>query len=323
MNEIAISTNGLQKQFRLYGGKVNTAVDDVNLQVNRGEIFGLIGPDGAGKTTLTRLILGLMTPTKGSASIFGFDSMRDPYRIRERIGYVAQQFTISPELTVMENMRFFADAQSIPYDQQTGKIKELLDFSGLTDFPNRITKRLSGGMKKKLALACSLIHEPDLVALDEPTLGVDPVSRREFWALLSLLRAEKGMTIFVCTPYMDEAERCERIGLMYKGRIIIDAPPTEIKKKVSGDLLEIHPEPGKFNEAMTAVQKMDGVLEVQTYGALVHVFVDGAEQRKNEIKSQLNEKGILLEDGIRKIEPRMEEVFISLVNRQESTREVS
>jgi ABC-2 type transport system ATP-binding protein len=313
MNEPVISTRNLVKEFRSNG--IVPAVNDVNIEIERGEVFGLIGPDGAGKTTLTRLILGLLSRTRGESSILGYDSMNDPYQIREKVGYVAQQFTLPPELTVMENILFFADTQGVPRNEQKRRVAELLEFTGMAPFTERQTRRLSGGMKKKLALSCSLIHEPSVLLLDEPTLGVDPVSRREFWALLSSLRAEKGLTIFICTPYMDEAERCNRIGLIYQGRIIASDTPGKIKAMVPGFLLEFHPDAERFDEALQLVSQLDGVLEVQTYGALLHVFVDHIASRRHEIEAALAAKNISL-SGMRQIEPRMEEAFISLIKRQ-------
>src|SRR5579859_4371117 len=254
MAELAIVTKDLVKQFKV-GKAVTTAVNGLTLQVAPGETLGLIGPDGAGKTTATRVILGLLTRTSGESSIFGFDSMRDSYRLHERVGYIAQQFALPPMLTVMENMRFFADAQGVSPADQKKRIPELLEFAGLRDFTGRLAGRLSGGMKKKLALACSLVHEPQLVMLDEPTLGVDPVSRREFWALLGNLRAEKGLTIFACTPYMDEAERCTQIGLMYAGRLIASGSPAEIKASLPGHLLEFTP--SNFAAALKLVSGLE------------------------------------------------------------------
>jgi ABC-2 type transport system ATP-binding protein len=314
MEEPIIITNQLVKRFRPGGP---AAVDGVSLQINRGEVYGVIGPDGAGKTTLTRVIMGLLSRTAGESAILGFDSMRHPFEIRERVGYVAQQFSLPPELTVLENMHFFADTQSVPRNQQRERIMELLQFTGLSDFTERITGRLSGGMKKKLALSCSLIHEPSVLFLDEPTLGVDPVSRREFWALLSSLRAERGLTIFVCTPYMDEAERCSQIGLMYQGEMIAAGTPAQIKQWMPGDLLEFHPAAERFDEALEHIQGMDGVKEVQTYGAFLHVFVDDLERRRMDIETYLNHQNIPWQ-GMRRIEPRMEEAFISLIQRQQA-----
>ena len=215
-DEYAIWTRDLVKQFRVRGGTL-TALDGVSLEVRRGETFGLIGPDGAGKTTLTRVLLGLLSRTAGECRVLGHDSINETYAIREHVGYIAQRFALPADLTVMENLRFFAEVQNVGQADRRRRMDEMLAFAGLTQFTRRLAGALSGGMKKKLALACSLIHEPEVVMLDEPTLGVDPVSRREFWNLLGNLRAEKGVTIFVCTPYMDEAERCNRVGLMYQG----------------------------------------------------------------------------------------------------------
>ncbi len=312
MSELAISANELVKQFK-NGKGWNTAVDHLSLQVAPGETYGLIGPDGAGKTTATRVILGLLTRTAGASSVLGFDSMRDTYAIRERVGYIAQQNVLPADLTVMENMRFFAGIQSMSQELQKKRIPELLAFAGLTDFTERLAGRLSGGMKKKLALACSLIHAPQVVMLDEPTLGVDPVSRREFWSLLGDLRAEQGLTIFVCTPYMDEAERCTQVGLMYAGRLIASGSPAQIKAMIPGHLLELTP--SMFAPARTLVNGMEGILEVQTYGVKLHVFVDEVARRTAQIAAALAAQGIT-HDGIREIDVRMEEAFISLVRRQ-------
>lgn len=307
---VTIQTRQLVKKFKSRGGGTITAVNNITLQARQGETYGLIGPDGAGKTTTTRVLLGLLRRTAGESSILGYDSMRDTYAIRERVGYLAQQFSLPQDLTVMENMQFFSDVHGVPRKDQQRKIPELLEFAGLTEFTRRLSGQLSGGMKKKLALACNLIHEPQVLILDEPTLGVDPVSRREFWNLLGNLRAEKGVTIFVCTPYMDEAERCNWVGLMYEGELVAHDAPQAIKKMVPGRLLEFLP--SQFVPAKRRVQTMDGVLETQTYGAMLHVFVDDPELRKIEIEKALTAEGITC-NGFREIEPRMEEAFISLI----------
>jgi ABC-2 type transport system ATP-binding protein len=311
-DEVTISTRDLVKRFQTQSGPV-TAVNQVTLQVRRGETYGLIGPDGAGKTTTTRVILGLLTRTDGESHILGYDSMRDTYQIRERVGYIAQQFALPPDMTVMENMRFFAKIQSVGREEQRRRIPDLLDFAGLSAFTDRLAGRLSGGMKKKLALACSLVHEPAVLVLDEPTLGVDPVSRREFWDMLGSLRTDKGVTIFFCTPYMDEAERCNWVGLLYEGQLIAHDSPETIKRMVPGRLLEFTP--SNFVPAWRMVEEMEGMLEVQTYGAMLHVFVDEPEKRRAEIEAALAAEGIACE-GMREIEPRMEEAFISLIRKR-------
>jgi ABC-2 type transport system ATP-binding protein len=312
MNPSAISVKDLVKEFKV-NRQVVRAVDHLSLQVAPGETYGLIGPDGAGKTTTTRVILGLLSRTAGESSVLGCDSMQDMYQIRERVGYIAQQFSLPPNLTVMENMQFFAGVQSVSAEQQKKRIPELLAFAGLGDFTHRLAGKLSGGMKKKLALACSLIHEPGVVMLDEPTLGVDPLSRREFWSLLGNLRAEKGLTIFVCTPYMDEAERCTRVGLIYQGRLIVDDSPARIKAMIPGHLLEFTP--SVFDAALKLCAGMEGVLEVQTYGEKLHVLVDEASRRKAQIEAGLASLGIA-HDNLREIQVRMEEAFISLIRHE-------
>ena len=312
MSEFAIFTKELVKEFQA-DKKVTRAVDQLSLQVAPGETYGLIGPDGAGKTTTTRVILGLLNRTAGESSILGFDSMNDMYKIRERVGYIAQQFALPPTLTVMENMAFFAGIQGVSTDEQKKRIPELLAFAGLTNFTGRLAGKLSGGMKKKLALACCLVHEPAVVMLDEPTLGVDPVSRREFWTLLGNLQVEKGLTIFVCTPYMDEAERCTLVGLVYAGKLIANGTPASVKASLPGYLLELIP--SDFVAARKLVTHLDGVLEVQSYGEKLHLFVDNVSVRKPQIEAVLTGAGIHFE-GIRGIEVSMEEAFISLVRKQ-------
>jgi ABC-2 type transport system ATP-binding protein len=307
-----IYTQALVKRFDTRSGGV-TAVDGVDLAVDRGETFGLIGPDGAGKTTLVRVLLGLLARTAGESRVLGYDSMTQPYSIRERTGYIAQRFALPGDMTVLENLRFFAGVHTVGRQDQRRRIPELLEFAGLAGFTGRLAGRLSGGMKKKLALACSLIHDPDVVLLDEPTLGVDPVSRREFWSLLGNLRAEKGLTIFVCTPYMDEAERCNRVGLMYRGRLIACDTPAAIKRQVPGRLLAFTP--SRFVPAQELVAGVEGVQELQTYGMMLHAFVDDPTLRRPQIEATLAAAGITC-GGMREIEPRMEEAYISLVGRE-------
>jgi ABC-2 type transport system ATP-binding protein len=308
----AIFSKDLVKVFKTRSGPLS-AIDHVSFSVARGETFGLIGPDGAGKTTTLRVLLGLLRRTEGESSILGFDSMHDTFVIREKVGYIAQQFSLPTDLTVMENMRFFARVHSLSGEEQQERIPKLLELAGLGNFTSRPAGNLSGGMKKKLALACSLVHDPQVVVLDEPTLGVDPVSRRDFWNLIGNLRVERGLTVFVCTPYMDEAERCNSVGLMYAGRLIANDTPVGIKHLIPGKMLEFTPLP--FVAARDTVAKLEGVLELQTYGAMLHAFVDDPEIRGLQIKTALAGLGIRI-SGMRTIQPRMEEAFISLVNRQ-------
>jgi len=302
-----IETDGLTKRFK----KV-TAVDGLDLSIRRGEIFGLLGPDGAGKTTTIRMLCAIMDPSAGSAHVAGFDTVKEPEEIKKRIGYMAQQFSLYGDLTVLENLVFFADIFEVSRQEREERIGRLLAFARLTEFKGRRAAHLSGGMQKKLALACTLIHQPEVIFLDEPTTGVDPVSRREFWDILTELHLQ-GVTLFVSTPYMDEAERCSRVGLMFEGNIIVCDTPERIKGLVEGELLELQPD--RLREASRIVEGLPGVLEVQTYGDLVHVFVDEAERRASAIERALSDAGIAVR-GLRQTRPRMEEAFISLIRRR-------
>jgi ABC-2 type transport system ATP-binding protein len=306
-NEYIIETKNLTRSF-----KSLTAVDGLNLSVRRGEIIGLVGPDGSGKTTTIRMLCGIMDPTEGSARVAGFDTVSEPEQIKRRIGYMAQRFNLYSDLTVMENLDFFADVFQVRGRERRERKERLLRFAQLTEFRTRRAAHLSGGMQKKLALACTLIHQPEIILLDEPTTGVDPVSRREFWDILTELHLQ-GITIFVSTPYMDEAERCSRVALMYQGRIIVCDEPERIKGLVAGDLVELRPSNLRLAEEIVAA--VDGVLEVQTYGDLLHVFVDDLAVRQASLLNALKAGDVLVID-LRQTRPRMEEAFISLVRRQ-------
>jgi ABC-2 type transport system ATP-binding protein len=309
MSECVIETKQLTKRFK----KV-TAVEGLNLSVRHGEIFGLLGPDGAGKTTTIRMLCAIMDPSEGSARVAGFDTKKESEQIKKRIGYMAQQFSLYGDLTVLENLTFFADIFEVGRQEREERIERLLDFARLTEFKRRRAAHLSGGMQKKLALACTLIHQPEIIFLDEPTTGVDPVSRREFWDILTELHLQ-GVTLFVSTPYMDEAERCSRVGLMFEGSVVICNTPERIKALVEGELLELRPD--RLREAGRVIAGLSGVLEVQTYGDLLHVFVEDAERSATAIQAALAEAGIAVH-GLRQTRPRMEEAFISLIRRRSS-----
>jgi len=287
-------------------------VDGLNLTVRRGEIFGLVGPDGAGKTTAIRMLCAIMNPTAGRARVAGFDTVAEPEQIKRRIGYMAQRFNLYGDLSVVENLDFFADVFQVRGQERQERKERLLQFARLTEFRKRRAAHLSGGMQKKLALACTLIHRPEIIFLDEPTTGVDPVSRREFWDILTDLHLQ-GITIFISTPYMDEAERCSRVGLMYQGKIVVCDVPDRIRGLVSGELLEVRTSDLRHAEEMVA--RLEGVLEVQTYGDLLHVFVDSATKRQTLIQAALASADIAV-ISLRQTRPRMEEAFISLVRRQ-------
>ncbi len=299
-----IETVGLTCRF----GKL-AAVADLDLSIARGEIFGLIGPDGAGKTTAIRLLAAVMLPSAGAARVLGFDTRRQAERIRREIGYMPQRFSLYGDLTVGENLNFFADVFGVRGAERRQRIEELLGFARLTEFAGRRAAQLSGGMQKKLALACTLVHTPRVIFLDEPTTGVDPISRRDFWDILANLHVQ-GVTIFVSTPYMDEAERCNRVGLMYEGRIVECDTPDALRARTPGELLALWTAdvPG----ARQVVCAVDGVLEVQTYGDVLHVFVRDAAAAAPVIQAALAAAGIPTTD-IQRTTPRVEEAFVSLI----------
>jgi ABC-2 type transport system ATP-binding protein len=307
-NEPIIETQNLTRTF-----KNVTAVNGIEMHINRGEVFGLVGPDGAGKTTIIRLLAAILDPTDGYALVEGYDTVTDPEPIKERIGYMAQRFNLYGDLSVWENLNFFADVFEMRGTERQVRIAMLLDFARLNEFRNRRARHLSGGMQKKLALACTLIHTPDIIYLDEPTTGVDPVSRREFWDILTDLHLQ-GITLVVSTPYMDEAERCSRVGMMYRGRLIICDTPDNIKAMVPGQLIALWS--SDMRRAREIVPELDGVLEVQTYGDQLRIFA-GDEDVNGNIRSALTAANIdILE--MRQVQPRMEEAFISLIGSQHS-----
>ena len=308
--EVMIETKGLRREFGK--GRI-AAVDDLDMTIYKGEVFGLVGPDGSGKTTTLRLLSAIMDPTSGTVTVAGYDTVKDAEEIKTHIGYMAQIFSLYRDLSVIENLNFFADVYGVTGQVRKERIERLLDFARLGgEFRKRRAGQLSGGMQKKLGLACTLIHEPEILYLDEPTTGVDPVSRREFWDILTNLHVQ-GVTIVVSTPYMDEAERCSRVGLMYKGRLIeCDSPPA-IRRRLTGQVLEF--KPSNRLKAREILRNAADIQEVQSFGEMLHVFVDNADQGQQHIEKLLGEAGLTIE-GMRRIEPRMEEAFISLIRQQ-------
>ena len=301
-----IETHALCRAFG-----ANRAVDALDITVQRGEILGLVGPDGAGKTTTLRMLAAIMDPTSGSASVAGFDTRRHAEDVKKHLGYMSQQFSLYGDLSVLENMNFFADIFGVSRRDRASRIERLLDFSRMRPFRERRAGKLSGGMQKKLGLACTLIHQPDILLLDEPTNGVDPVSRREFWDILTELHIG-GATIVVSTPYMDEAERCSRVGLMNHGKLMVCDTPGNIRTLVDGELLALRP--ADLQRANAALVGLPGLLEIQTYGDQLHLFVDDAERRRADIAARLQAAAVSF-DGPWRAQPRMEEAFISLIQR--------
>lgn len=303
-NSAIIETHELKRDF-----KDTHAVDRLDLSIPEGALFGLIGPDGAGKTTTLRLLAGLLRITSGSAKIAGFDLERQAEAIKSKIGYMAQRFSLYSELSVVENLRFFADIYDVPEAEFEERTDRLLTFAGLTGFKDRRADQLSGGMQKKLALAATLLHQPEILLLDEPTTGVDPISRREFWDILTELHLE-GTTILVSTPYMDEADRCSLVGLMYAGHLVTLAEPQQIRARLTGEMIAINTD--DWQPALEIVEKLPGVTEVQTYGESLRVRVDSARKRLPGIKRAMRKNGLTFRQ-IRTAPMRMEDAFISLI----------
>lgn len=289
-----------------------TAVDGLTLSVARGEIFGLVGPDAAGKTTTMRLLTGVMQATAGSAMVLGLDVTRDPEAVRQRIGYVPQSSSLYADLSVVENLQFHADLFGVPRAERDRKTAELLAFSRLEPFAKRLARNLSGGMRQKLALCAALIHRPEVLFLDEPTIGVDPVSRRDFWLLIYQL-LQQGLTLLVSTPYLDEAERCHRVGLMDHGRLIACENPAGLRRLLPGTLLELRgPAP---EAALPLLTRLPEVREAQVFADTLHLVVADAERDLLRIQAALEAHGFP-EVRLRPILPSLEDVFVTLLRDQ-------
>ncbi len=283
------------------------AVDDVSFTVKQGELFGFIGPDGAGKTTLMRILCGLLSPHGGGGRIFDHDLIAQMKEIRKILGYMPQRFSLYADLTVAENLRFFADLFHVARDERETRLRRLLEFSRLGPFQNRRASDLSGGMKQKLALSCTLIHTPRLLILDEPTTGVDPVSRREFWSILHELLGQ-GVTILVSTPYMDEAQKCHSIALMHRGKILTVEKPGDIASHFRKSLYEI--ESSDLYGTMDQLSQLPFVQSPQLFGDKIHIIVE----EDPGIEKKLRSANI----GIRsmsRIDPSVEDVFIELMKK--------
>lgn len=301
---IAIIVSELSKRF----GAI-VAIRDASFEVRRGEIFGLIGPDGAGKTTILRVLAGVMAADSGSVVVDGVDVTSHPEQVRPRISYMPQRFGLYEDLTVDENIRFFADVFEIPRRLRDERAARLLGASGMAEFRKRLAGELSGGMKQKLGLTCSLVHAPRLVLLDEPTTGVDPVSRREFWQILYGLRSE-GVTIVISTAYFDEAERCDRLALLHGGTVRYCESPLALRARMPGALLEIAT--SEARRARDAVARRPGVLSALMVGDGIHVHVDDAARRGADIREALRARGIPFGE-LREVTPNVEDLFVTLL----------
>ncbi len=283
------------------------AVDKLSLTINEGEMFGLVGPDGAGKTTAIRMLCGILAPTSGTAVILGHDIMKDPDLVKKEIGYLSQKFSLYGDLSIDENIEFFAEINKV-YDFKQQR-EELLEFTRLKPFRDRLAEKLSGGMKQKLALACTLIHTPKIIFLDEPTTGVDPVSRRDFWKILQSL-LKRGITIVMSTPYLDEAERCTRVGFMNKGLLMRVDTPENVKQTMRGEVVEIVCD--RVREGYRLLKTHPTVREIQAFGDRLNVIVDRAGEAIPALEAALRSNGITIV-STRRIHPSLENVFISFL----------
>ncbi len=300
----AVEIKSVTKKF----GEI-TAVDNLSLEIQKGEMFALVGPDGAGKTTVIRMLCGITAPTEGEMSVLGFDVKTQTEEVRKRIGYLSQKFSLYGDLTIDENIEFFAEIHGV-YDYASRR-NELLEFTRLTPFRTRLAEKLSGGMKQKLALACTLIHTPDIIFLDEPTTGVDPVSRRDFWKVLSSL-LKTGITIVMTTPYLDEAERCNRVALMSEGKNLMTDTPQNLKSVMRGEIVEIVC--SNIRQSFFLLRQSGLVNEVQAFGDRLNVVVANAKRDIPAVLSLLKKNRVEVTDW-RAVQPSLENVFISITVR--------
>jgi ABC-2 type transport system ATP-binding protein len=307
-NHLAVETVELTKRFGDF-----TAVDRVSFAVERGDIFGFLGPNGAGKTTTIRMLMGLIQPSAGSATVLGFDVVEETSEVRRRIGYMSQRFSLYNDLTVAENLNFFGGTYDVRGQRLKTRKNIILDMAGLTGREGELAKNLSGGWRQRLALGCAIIHEPEMLFLDEPTAGVDPISRREFWNLLYLLSGE-GRTIFVTTHYMDEAEHCHRLSFIQDGRLVAIGSPEEIKReKMQGQVLEIDcssPDVAVQTLRATDLFKSGQLTEVALYGAQVHVVAEDMKAKIPFVEQTLAGAGLEIR-SLTVIAPSLEDVFIA------------
>jgi ABC-2 type transport system ATP-binding protein len=306
----AIAAEGLTKSFPNV-----RAVDHLSFEVRAGEIFGLVGPDGAGKTTTLRMLAGIMPPDEGKATVAGFDVVHDPEGAKHHLSYMPQRFGLYEDLTVDENIRFYADLFGVKKGEREQRSPQLLRAAGMSEFRNRLAGKLSGGMKQKLGLVCALIHRPKVILLDEPTTGVDPVSRRDFWRILYELVSE-GVAILTSTAYLDEAERCHRVALLHQGKLLFCDTPANLKAKLGKGVLSVtSPEPRRLR---SEIEHAVGISSLVLTGDGVHVVVDDAARRVPEFEARLRNAHIPF-DAIQQVTPTIEDLFIDAVGSGKSS----
>ncbi|MDD5116149.1 MAG: ABC transporter ATP-binding protein [Candidatus Omnitrophica bacterium] len=304
-NGVAVKVSDLEKKFGDF-----TAVNHINFEVKEGEIFGFLGPNGAGKSTTIRMLCGIYTPTSGSGSVGGFDIVKEQYRIKEHIGYMSQKFSLYDDLTVEENIDFYSRIYNIPEAQRKRRKDETIKVAGIEEFRKSLTSTLSGGWKQRLALGCAIIHKPKIIFLDEPTSGVDPITRANFWSVIKEMAAQ-GRTIFVTTHYMDEAENCNRLVMIYHGTMIAMGSPEEMKTRImKHEILEIvMPNAERWLEKLSGLKS---VKEVALFGVNIHAVVYDAQGAALEIKKLFDAQGAA-GYSINKIKASLEDVFVSLI----------
>jgi ABC-2 type transport system ATP-binding protein len=313
--DLAIEAKDLYKN---YFHKSHPAIDRLNFTIFPGQLFGLVGPDGAGKTTTLRILSTVMEQSSGTATVAGFDVRSQAEKARRHIGYMPQNFSLYPDLSVIENIHFFADLQGVSADEKKKRIPEMLAFSRLDRFQSRRAGNLSGGMKKKLALACALVHDPTVLLLDEPSTGVDPVSRRELWSILTEV-VDRGVTVLVSTPYMDEAERCHQVGILFQGQLLTNGTPDKLEAELPFDILEVKAKPRKEMRKIVGLTK--GILEWRPVGDRLRLAVPNSNGNVKKVLSSLESD--FRRDGLdvrilRKTRKTMEDVFVHLAAQQRS-----
>ena len=294
------------------------AVDRINLAIRKGEVFGFLGPNGAGKSTTIRMLCGLLRPTEGRATVAGFDVARKPEAVRQNIGYMSQKFSLYNDLKVIENIRLFAGLYSVGRKELDGRIDWTLQMANLKGQEHLITGTLPGGWKQRLALGCAVLHKPPIIFLDEPTSGVDPLSRRRFWELIHQIAGE-GVTVFVTTHYMEEAEYCNRLALIFRGKIVALGTPSELKQSaMKGELLLVECAP--LGSALEILQSAPGVMDASVFGNALHLTVQDAEQSARQLKGYLADRGVTV-SRIEEIRPSLEDVFVSLTTERSASEE--
>ena len=289
------------------------AVRDLNLEVKTGEIFGLVGPDASGKTTTLRMLCGILRPDGGEATVAGYDIRKEAEALKDKVGYLPQRFGLYGDLTVLENIHFYADLYQVSRKWRGERIERLLRFANLAPFGKRKAQDLSGGMKQKLGLICALIHTPEILFLDEPTTGVDPLSRRDFWIILYDLLKE-GVTILFSTSYLDEAERCNRVGMVYQGELLITDTPAAVKAQIRGTILELRME--NYQKGMKILEDVKALRSLVLSGDKIHVVVDDPKEGEERIRDALKEQGLEVL-GLEEVRPSLEDAFVSIVQEKE------